>query len=137
MNLARGTIERTSEAGRDPAVGKRLRRLLCLIVAAAVALPTVSALAQDTGGGGGGGNPLMPKFQLGGEQKRKLTPEEQEQQTKIDADYKAANNKIPNRKAPDPWGDVRQAPSGAGQKTSSSTPNAPAQKKKTSAQQAQ
>jgi hypothetical protein len=74
---------------------------------------------------------------IGGEQKRRLTPEEEERQKKIDADYKAATSKIPTQKAPDPWADVRQAPAASGQKTSSSTPNASAQKKKPSAQQAQ
>jgi hypothetical protein len=79
----------------------------------------------------------MPKFSIGGDQKRKLTPEEEEQQNKIDSDYKAATSKIPAQKTPDPWGDVRQAPAASGQKTSSSTPNASAQRKKPSAQQAQ
>ena len=88
-------------------------------------------MAQD---GGGGGIPL-PKFSLGGEQKRKLTPEEEEQQKKIDADYRAAARKIPDQKSADPWADVRQAPAGSGQKAS--TPNGSAQKKKQSAQQAQ
>jgi len=134
MNPARGAIGRTSEAGRDLAVGKRLRRLLSLIVAMTVALPAASTLAQDIGGGT---NPLMPKLQLGAEQKRKLTPEEEEQQRKIDADYSAATKKIPAQKTPDPWGDVRQAPAGSGQKTFSSTQNASTQKKKSSAQQAQ
>jgi hypothetical protein len=77
----------------------------------------------------------MPKFSIGGDQKRKLTPEEEEQQNKIDSDYKAATSKIPAQKTPDPWGDVR--PAASGQKTSSSTQNASAQKKKPSAQQAQ
>jgi len=137
MNGAREAIGRTSQAGRDPAIGKTLRGLLSLVVAAAVALPAASALAQDGSGAGGGLSPVMPKFQLGGEQKRKLTPEEEEQQQKIDADYNAATKKIPVRKAPDPWGDVRQAPAGSGQKTSASTQNASTQKKKSSAQQAQ
>jgi len=135
MNGAREAIGRTSDAGRHPAIGKRLRGLLSLVIAAAVALPAASALAQDGSGAGGGLSPVMPKFQLGGEQKRKLTPEEEEQQRKIDADYNAATIKIPAQKTPDPWGDVRQAP--AGQKTSVSTQNASTQKKKSSAQQAQ
>ena len=137
MNGAREAIGRTSDAGRHPAIGKRLRGLLSLVIAAAVALPAASALAQDGNGAGGGLSPAMPKFQLGGEQKRKLTPEEEEQQQKIDADYNAATKKIPVRKAPDPWRDVRQAPAGSGQKTSASTQNASTQKKKSSAQQAQ
>jgi hypothetical protein len=103
--------------------------LLGLVLAAAFALPGTSALAQD--------NPFMPKMSIGGEQKRPLTPEEQERQKQIDADYKAANSKIPTQKTPDPWADVRQAPAGSGQKASASTQNASAQKKKQSTQQPQ
>jgi hypothetical protein len=124
-------------AQRHLTLNKSVRKLLrVLLPAAALTLPAAIASAQDIGGGGGG-NPLAPKLSIGGEQKRKLTPEEEEQQKRIDADYKAANSKIPAQKAPDPWADVRQAPAGSGQKTSSSTPNASAQKKKPPAQQAQ
>ena len=50
---------------------------------------------------------------------KRLTPaQERERQKKLDADYKAATNKIPDQKANDPWGDVR------------STQTAPAAKKK-------
>jgi hypothetical protein len=80
----------------------------------------------------------MPKISIGGEQKRALTPEEQERQKRIDADYKAATSKIPAQKAPDPWADdVRQAPASSGQKPSASAQNASAQKNKQSAQQPQ
>ena len=79
----------------------------------------------------------MPKISIGGEQKRALTPEEQERQKQIDADYKAATSKIPAQKAPDPRADVRQAPASSGQKPSASAQNASAQKKKQSAQQPQ
>ena len=79
----------------------------------------------------------MPKFSLGGEQKRKLTPEEEEQQKKIDADYKAATRKIPEQKTADPWADVRQAPAAPGQKASTASQNSSAPKKKQSAQKAQ
>src|SRR6516225_908269 len=81
--------------------------------------------------------PIMPKISIGGEQKRALTPEEQERQKQIDADYKAATSKIPAQKAPDPWADVRQAPASSGQKPSASAQNASALKKKQSAQQPQ
>jgi hypothetical protein len=74
-------------------------------------MPAASAVAQDSGGG-----IPMPKFSIGGEQKRKLTPEEEEQQRKIDDEYKAATKKIPDQKANDPWADVRQAPPATGQK---------------------
>ena len=130
MNAAQQSECRKSAAGWEATREKRLRTLASLALAAAFALSARSALAQDSGGG----NPIMPKFSIGGEQKRKLTPEEQERQTQIDADYKAATNKIPAQKAPDPWGDVRQAPSGSGQKASASTQNASAQKKKPSGQ---
>ena len=129
MNAARQCECRRSVAGLDAALAKRLSALLGLALAAALVLPGTNALAQD--------NPIMPKLSIGGEQKRKLTPEEEERQKQIDADYKAATSKIPAQKAPDPWGDVRQAPAGSGQKTSAATKNASAQKKKPSAQQAQ
>ena len=114
-------------------VCRRSVTLLGLVLVAAFALPGASALAQDSGGV----NPFMPKMSVGGEQKRKLTPEEEERQKQIDADYKAATSKIPARKAPDPWADVRQGPAAPGPKASASTQNASAQKKKQSAQQPQ
>ena len=135
MNRARGAVGRTCVAGRDPAVGKRLRRLASLLLAVPFVVPAVTTFAQD--GASSALSPVMPKFQLGNEQKRKLTPEEEEQQRKIDADYNAATKKIPTQRATDPWGDVRQAPAGSGQKASSSTQNASTQKKKQSTQQAQ
>jgi hypothetical protein len=99
-------------AGSHAAFKKSPRALLGFVLAAVFALPAASALAQDIGGGGGG-NPLAPKLSIGGEQKRKLTPEEEERQKRIDADYKAATSKIPDQKARDPWADVRQAPTTA------------------------
>lgn len=134
MDAARGEVSRGSVIGNGGALPTWPRVLLGLLLAAAVALPGASALAQD--GGGGGGIPL-PKFILGGEQKRKLTPEEEEQQKRIDADYKAATRKIPDQKSADPWADVRQSPAGSGQKASTASPNGSAQKKKQSVQQAQ
>jgi len=129
MNAAREDVCRRSVMGRDAAPENRLRTLLGLVLAAAFALPGASALAQD--------NPIMPKLSIGGEQKRPLTPEEQERQKQIDADYKAATSKIPAQKAPDPWADVRQAPAASGQKASAPTQNDSARKKKQSAQQPQ
>jgi len=128
MNAARENACRRSVAGRDGAREKWLRALLGLVLAAAFALPGAGALAQS---------PIMPKISIGGEQKRALTPEEQERQKQIDADYKAATSKIPAQKAPDPWADVRQAPASSGQKPSASAQNASALKKKQSAQQPQ
>jgi hypothetical protein len=130
MNAAREDVCRRSVVGS--AHEKRLRWWLSSLLAAALVFPATMAFAQDSGGGG---NPIMPKFSIGGEQKRKLTPEEEEKQKQIDADYKAATSKIPAQKTVDPWGDVRQAPAASGQKPSSSQ-NASAQKKKTPAQQA-
>ena len=72
-----------------------------LLLAVALALLTGTASAQ---------NPLMPGISLGKEQKRKLTPEEQEQQKQIDQDYKAATKKVPEQKANDPWASVRPTP---------------------------
>ena len=72
-----------------------------LLVAAALAVLTGSASAQ---------NPLMPGVSLGGQQKRQLTPEEQERRKQIDNDYKAATSKVPDQKATDPWADVRPTP---------------------------
>ena len=117
-----------SVSGRHAAHQKWLRTLLGLVLAAAFALPGANAPAQS---------PIMPKISIGGENKMVLTPEEQEREKQIDADYKAANKKIPTQKAPDPWADVRQAPPGSGQKASAPTQNASAQKKKQSAQQPQ
>jgi hypothetical protein len=133
MTAAREYVCRRSVLGQDAALEKLLRTLPSLLLAAALVLPTTMAFAQDSGGG----NPIMPKFSIGGEQKRKLTPEELERQKQIDADYKAATNKIPSQKTVDPWGDVRRAPAASGQKPSASSQNASAQKKKTPAQQAQ
>ena len=73
-----------------------------LLLAVALALLTGTASAQ---------NPLMPSFHLGGEQKRQLTPEEQERQKQIDNDYKAATSRVPDQKANDPWAAIRPAPS--------------------------
>jgi hypothetical protein len=129
MNAAREDVCQRSVAGRHAAHQKRLRTLLGLLLTATFVLPEANALAQSS--------PIMPKISIGGEQKRALTPEEQERQKQIDADYKAANSKIPTQKAPDPWADVRQAPAGSGQKASASTQNASAQKKKQSTQQPQ
>jgi hypothetical protein len=53
----------------------------------------------------------MPGISLGGDNKRKLTPEELEAQKQRDKDYKAAMDKIPEKKVvKDPWGDIRPAP---------------------------
>jgi hypothetical protein len=88
----------------------RYMRSILIALAAALAIPAGSAFAQ---------NPFMPKMSLGGkDEKKPLTPEEQERQKQIDDAYKAATNKIPNQTANDPWTGVRP------------TPAAPAPKKK-------
>jgi hypothetical protein len=138
MNAAREDVCGRSVVGRDAARERPLRWLLGSLLTAALVLPATIVFAQDSGGGGGGAtNPILPKFSIGGEQKRKPTPEEEERQKQIDADYKAATSKIPAQKKADPWADVRQAPAGTGPKASTSTQNASAQKKKPPAQQAQ
>jgi hypothetical protein len=44
-------------------------------------------------------------------QQKKMTPEELEAQKQREKDYKAAMDKIPDKKvANDPWGDIRPAP---------------------------
>jgi len=53
--------------------------------------------------------PLMPGFHTQKEEKH-LAPEQQERQKQLDADYKAATNKVPDQKANDPWASVRQTP---------------------------
>ena len=68
--------------------------------AGALALMTVNASAQT----------LPPINLLQGEQKRPLTPEEQERQKQLDDAYKAAAKKIPEQSANDPWANVRPAP---------------------------
>ncbi len=132
MDAVQEDVCRRSVVGWNATRERPLRWPLSSLLAAALVFPASMVFAQD---GGGGGNPIMPKFSIGGEQKRKLTPEEEERQKQIDADYKAATSKIPTQKTVDPWGDVRQAPAASGQKPSSAQ-NASAQKKKTSAQQA-
>jgi hypothetical protein len=63
-----------------------------------------------------GSNPFMPGLSLGEKEKKQLTPEEQERQKQLDAAYKAAQKKIPDQKAADPWGGVRPAPTVAASK---------------------
>ena len=75
-------------------------------LAGALALLTTSASAQMP----------MPSISLQGDSKRRLTPEEQEQQKKLDDDYKAATKKVPDQKAIDPWGDIRPTQTPAAKK---------------------
>jgi hypothetical protein len=70
-------------------------------LAGALALMTANASAQSL--------PPINLLQLQREQKH-LTPEEQEQQKKLDDAYKTATKKIPDQKTNDPWADVRQTP---------------------------
>jgi hypothetical protein len=89
--------ERVMRTIRKKLMQSRWGRLIPL--AGALALMTANASAQT-----------LPKINLlGGDQKRPLTPEEQEQQKKLDDNYKAATNKIPNQKANDPWADVNRS----------------------------
>ena len=122
MNAARHDFNRKKRRG-DSALRRMPHKLLCALIAVALLLPAAHGLAQDSGGGLSGG--MIPIPLSGGQQKPPPTPEEQERQEKIDADYKAATKKIPSQKAIDPWGDVRQSPSASAQK-----PSASASKKK-------
>ena len=70
-------------------------------LAMALALMTANASAQS----------LPPINLLHGDQKRPLTPAEKEYQKQLDNDYKAANSKVPDQKANDPWAAIRPAPS--------------------------
>jgi hypothetical protein len=79
-------------------------------------IPLAGALAMMNGNASAQTTPKINLLQ--GDQKRQLTPGERERQKKLDDDYKAATNKIPNQKAADPWAIVR------------STPTAPALQKK-------
>ena len=85
--------------------GKMLSKFaLAAVLGAAVVLPAGAAYAQFP----------MPSISLQGEPKRKLTPEEQEKQKKLDDAYQSATNKIPDKKTTsDPWGTVRSSPSTA------------------------
>jgi len=73
-----------------------------LLLSMTLPLLSGSAFAQS--------NPFMPKMSLGEKEKKQLTPEEQERQKQLDANYKAATNKIPDQGAVDPWSGVRPTP---------------------------
>ena len=94
-------------AARGRVTHYRRSTLIAPVAALAVALavlaaPAGSAFAQ---------NPFMLKMSLGGkDEKKPLTPEEQERQKRLDDAYKAATNKIPDQTVNDPWAGVRPAP---------------------------
>src|ERR1700685_329203 len=105
MNIAPDMAPSTAPNAAPNTARWMLRTLIA--TAAVFAFLTVNARAQL--------NPLMPHFSLNKDQ-RKLTPEEQQQQDKIDSAYQAATKKIPDQKAVnDPWADVRQSPTTASQ----------------------
>jgi hypothetical protein len=81
-----------------------------LLLSVTLPLLSGSAVAQIPAPESSSGNPFAPSMSLGGKEKRQLTPEEQERQKQLDADYKKATNKIPDQKAADPWGGVRPTP---------------------------
>jgi hypothetical protein len=68
-----------------------------IIALASIAISTAPAYAQMRGKGGGGKNPASE--QQTAEQKRKAAEAEKA--------YKAALDKIPDKKKSDPWGSVR------------------------------
>ena len=91
-------------------------RIKLLLLSVTLPLLSGSAFAQDS-------NPFMPKMSLGAKEKKQLTPEEQEKQKQLDADYKAATKKIPDQKSDDPWAGVRPTPTAKSQfKNESLTP---------------
>ena len=58
----------------------------------------------------------MPGISLGGDNKRKLTPDEIAKQKATESAYRAAMDKIPEKKTTvDPWGNIRSAPSTSAQ----------------------
>ena len=95
-----------------------------LLLSVALSLLSGNAFAQIGGpSSSSGSNPFMPGMSLGGKEQKQLTPEEQEKQKQLDADYKAATKKVPDQKATGPWGGVRPTPTGKSQfKNESLTP---------------
>jgi len=70
-------------------------------------IPAAAILALVTGPAAAQGVALSP-FK---KDEKKLTPDELKAQQQREKDYKAAMDKIPDKKAAnDPWGDVRPAP---------------------------
>jgi hypothetical protein len=53
---------------------------------------------------------MMPSFSPFKKEEKKLTPEEIEKQKAADAAYNAAMQKIPEKRANDPWGGIRETP---------------------------
>jgi Spy/CpxP family protein refolding chaperone len=97
-------------------MAKVLRTFACAGAMLALAAASASAQGVTMGDGGIGFSPFKQT------DKPKPTQEEIEKQQRLDDAYKAATNKIPDRKANDPWGIVRP------------TGSAPTAKKKTPAQ---
>jgi len=70
-------------------------------------IPAAAILALVTGPAAAQGVALSP-FK---KDEKKLTPDELKAQQQREKDYKAAMDKIPDKKtANDPWGDIRAAP---------------------------
>ncbi|MGD9766352.1 MAG: hypothetical protein AB7U62_01800 [Pseudolabrys sp.] len=79
--------------------------LAVLTLTAGFSLTAAPALAQQSA--------LMPGISLGGSNKPKLTPEQQEKQDRLDRAYKAATDSQPAGKPVDPWGNARAPTHGA------------------------
>jgi hypothetical protein len=118
-NIPRGGAARQEEGNVMPAARKHWTEgMWSKLVLVSVTLPLLSgsAFAQiPLPDSSSSGNPFSPKMSLGGKGERQLTPEEQEKQKQLDAEYKAATKKIPDQKATDPWGGVRPTPTVKGQ----------------------
>jgi hypothetical protein len=66
---------------------------------------------------------MMPAISPFKAQEKKLTPEEIEAQKQRERDYKAAMQKIPDKKvASDPWGGIREAPQASTSTTAKTKP---------------
>ena len=85
------------------------------LLSVTLSLLSGSAYAQIPAPSSSSGNPFMPGMSLGGKEQKQLTPEEQERQKQLDAEYKKATNKIPDQKGADPWSGVRPTPTVKGQ----------------------
>ncbi len=89
---------RPISAGASPA-----RRVLRNVLGAGAILALLSGAASAQ---------MIPGINLGNSSPQ-LTPEELEKQKRIEDEYNRTMEKIPEKKAADPWGVVRQNPSSA------------------------
>jgi hypothetical protein len=84
-----------------------LRKLMITVPGAVPILVAVAILSVV---GGPALAQMMPSISPFKKEEKKLTPEEIEKQKAADAAYNAAMQKIPEKKAGDPWGGIRDTP---------------------------